>query len=698
MHSTSTTARLLLGGLLLTFALACGDSSGGDSSAGTSNGADAGADTSPMDTGGGDDTTETEDTAVADTTEDTAVADTTPDAVEDTDEGDSGTFPNQPGGNPLVPEQAAYPFPSDFYLTEDATTPTGRRIEIPVEVLPEGLRSGADLFNGIDGFSLIPLLLAYLPGGVDIATLPSPTDHGESVADDSTVFLVEEGTLERIPLLAEIDANADEPTEAALLIRPLVALKPNTGYAVILREGLRAIDGAAHVANDAFLALRDETPTEDPTVEAQRDDFALVHAAIDALPLEREQVILAWSFHTRSDERVTGPLLAAQRAANEAPVGTYTITENNKDDTNRQVRGTFMAPNFTDPDTGAIVWDPDSGEITQFGEREVAFVMTIPNTVDEPRPVIMYGHGFLGDAIQATRGRFNRFCRENRFSTVATNFGFHEGIVDPLTGALAGEAHEFNVITSEVIQAFANTTHLTRFVKERFADDFSEEGDAGEFSPFDPTRVHYLGISNGGTFGYVQAATSPQVDRAVILVGGGGLIHFLERATQWTGFQFVFETLYPNPLELQLFFSVAQHQLDLVDSMSFARRMVNNRYPGLQPLKASVHMAVHDSQVRNLVTEWVVRSAGIPMVVPSSKDVYGLETLNATPSAPPETMSAFYVYDEMVEPAPITNQPPPEDNDTHGTVRDLMGYRTHAGTFLEEGTFVMVCDGPCDPE
>ena len=49
-------------------------------------------------------------------------------------------------------------------------------------------------------------------------------------------------------------------------------------------------------------------------------------------------------------------------------------------------------------------------------------------------------------------------------------------------------------------------------------------------------------------------------------------------------------------------------------------------------------------------------------------------------------------------PSPITNQTPDEDNDTHGTVRDLMSYRSHAGTFLESGVFTMICEGPCDPE
>ena len=84
--------------------------------------------------------------------------------------------------------------------------------------------------------------------------------------------------------------------------------------------------------------------------------------------------------------------------------------------------------------------------------------------------------------------------------------------------------------------------------------------------------------------------------------------------------------------------------------------------------------------------------------MPTSKDVCGLDSLAIDGAAPPDVMSTFYVYDEKVEPTPITNDTPTADNDTHGTVRDLLGYRAHAGTFLETGTFIMACDGACDPE
>ncbi|MEL6180100.1 MAG: hypothetical protein AAFS10_14165, partial [Myxococcota bacterium] len=404
----------LLGALILvSWVCACGDDGGSGGSSSNTNGTQM--DAGDMDTAAGD--VQDSDTAMADT----STTDPPDTGDLDTMEADAelpGPFPNQPDGNPLVPEVAAYPYPSDFYLVDDPESPTGRRLEIPTPAFPSMDDTLGPYFNGVDGYSLIPLIVAYLPGGVDVTSLPSPVDHAESVADSSTVLLIEEGTWARVPLLAEIDANVPDPANAALLIRPLVALKPDTGYIVVLREGIRAPDGSPHAANEAYTALRDGIATQDPAVEAQREDFTLVAQAMDEASIAPETTLLAWSFHTRSEERLVGPLLAAQQVANDAPLGQATITEDFIQDTsnglNRQIRGTFTAPEFADPNTGAFVWDPDTGEIMVFGEREVPFVMTIPVAIDEPRPVIMYGHGFLGTSIQATRGRFNRFCHENR--------------------------------------------------------------------------------------------------------------------------------------------------------------------------------------------------------------------------------------------------------------------------------------------
>ncbi len=606
-------------------------------------------------------------------------------------------YQNLPGGNPLVPEVAAFPFPSDFYLAADAMTATGRRVSMTDAIMPRGVQ--ASVFRE-DGYTIIPSILAYLPGGTDVASLPSPTDHAQSVADDSSVFLVREDTWERVGVLAELDQTTDNLERQAIILRPLRALDYNTGYVVILRNSLRRLDGTPHEASPVFEALRDGRRTRIPEIEAQRESFELVNAAIAGTGLEPQEVVLAWSFHTRSEAAVTDPLVRMQLAANTAPIGDYAITEDEVRGLNRQLAGTMDVPNFIDPDTQRVVLDAE-GEPMQFGVREVPFVLTIPLVVDEPRPLLIYGHGFLGARTQTTGGSVNALCQDYRMSAAGVNFGFHEGVVARVTAAFAGNWDGLNEVVSEVQQTFVDSSFLARLVRERLAAEVLHDpmnGDA-PYPLIDPNNVHYMGISNGGTFGYVMAATSPQIRRAVLVVGGGGLIHFLQRATQWNQFGVALSLLIRDPIEQQLAFSLAQQVLDPVDSMNYMHHLVRDRYEGMQPLRASIHMAIHDSQVNNLVTEWAMRSGDIPVVVPSPKDIWDLRTVSADASGVVQTDDdgVMHVYDEMVTPSPITNVPPATDNGTHGTVRDLISYKTQVGRFLTEDIFVHACDGACDP-
>lgn len=606
-------------------------------------------------------------------------------------------YQNLPGGNPLVPEVAALPYPSDFYLVADPSTPTGRRLEMPSEAMPSGM-DHAEFVQ--DGYTIIPSILAYLPGGTDVSSLPSPTDHAASVADDSSVLLVREGTWERVGVLAELDQTTTDTARQAIIIRPLEALEHDTGYVVILRTSLRRLDGTNHAPSAVYAALRDGARTGIPEIDGQLDDFVLVREAIAGTGLDPMEVALAWSFHTRSEAPVTDPLVRMQRAVNVAPIGDYAITSDAVEGENRQIAGTMDVPSFVDPATGRIALDA-TGEPMQFGTREVPFVMTIPTSIEAPRPLLIYGHGFLGTRSQTRGGSFNSLCREYGMSAAGVDFGFHEDVIPLVVRAFANDWGAMNEVTAEVQQSFVNATYLARLIRERLSTEILRDPmDGGDPHPvIDAENVHYMGISNGGTFGYVMAATSPQIERAVMVVGGGGLIHFLQRATQWKQFGPLLAALLPDPIDQQLAISIVQQLLDPVDAMNYLRHLVRDRYPGMRPLRAQMHMAIHDSQVNNLVTEWAMRTAGVPVVVPSPKDIWNLDTVSA-PSpggASADVDAVMHVYDEHVTPSPITNVPPAMDNGTHGSVRDLASYREHVGRFLTEDVFVQVCDGPCDP-
>jgi len=601
---------------------------------------------------------------------------------------------NRPGGNPLAPYIAGFPFPSDAWLVDDPTTATGRRLEIPPEAIPSAIDPA--IFAGDDGFSRIPPILTLFEAGVDPSSLP--VDIAASIEDDSTVWLIEAETHARIPVIVEMDVNGGAPAEQSLIIRPSRALEPNTGYVVMLRDGILHADGAPIIANDAFRALRDGIATDSPAVEEQRDDFVLVNAEIAAVGIPAESVVLAWSFHTRSREQVTAPLLHMHDVMNSYTLAPPTLQAQEADiaDDLTLVRGSFMVPNFLD-DALELELDAQGLPIAN-GEVEVEFLVTIPNTLGSaPRPVIAYGHGFFSNKEEASRSLANSL-HEWQMSAVSIDFdGFNSDEELDTLGRMSGDLAQMDTVVNQQLMAQAKFTAVARLIEEQLGSLEVDLGN-GPVQPLDASTIHYAGISNGGTQGVTILAASPRFSRGAVVVPGGGWSHMLQRATQWTSMNGLFSQFYSQDDQIQLGLALVQNRFDPADGMNYADRMGAERFEGRPPLQVSLHEAVNDSQVNNMVTHMVARTMQVSLVTPSPLDIYGLDTLDAPAPNGVQGVSALFVYDEQVEPYPGGPVPPAVDNDTHGTVRELPAYLEQMGRFLEDGTVVQVCDGACDPD
>ncbi len=603
-------------------------------------------------------------------------------------------LPDDPDQNPLVPEQPMYPFPSDFYLMDDPATATGRALRLPAAALPDGV--SASMFGGADGFSRAPAILAWTPGGFDPASLPDPLDPGATLRDDSPVWLLREDTWARVPLLVEVDAQTQNPSRQALILRPHAALEPDTGYVVVLRDGLSRRDGSAPPASNAFVALRDGIRTDSATVEAMRDDFALVHDALAASGAAPEEVWLAWSFHTRSRDQIERPMRALHQAMAEAPLTPWAITSDQVVGTRREVRGTFTVPEFLAD--GAFVLDEDGAPIAQ-GTTTVPFLLAIPDTIDAPRPVVAFGHGFFSEKEEITWGSLDQGLREWQMSAIAIDFvGFDEASAVSTASAVTSDLGALATVVAQQLQNQARFTALARLVEGPLADAVTAEGDDGTYHPLLDHDTRYMGISNGGTQGFGILAASPVLRRGVLVVPGTGWSHMLQRAVQWNTLGFVLENRYDSALDIQLVLSLMQLTFDPVDLLSFPDRLLTDPFDDLAPLEVVLHEAVGDTQVNNLVTHWAARSAGIPLVTPSPLDVWGLDTLAAAPPGASGARSGLFVYDEGYDPLPIGNTPPEAENGAHASVRSLEAYKAQVGAFLEDGTIVQICDGACDPD
>ena len=82
------------------------------------------------------------------------------------------------GCNPLIGDDCTTPFPSSFFETTDATSPTGVRVSVAANVWPAtatGIAFRGDQVENRDGFSPATPFVVYFKAGVDPAQLPPAT-------------------------------------------------------------------------------------------------------------------------------------------------------------------------------------------------------------------------------------------------------------------------------------------------------------------------------------------------------------------------------------------------------------------------------------------------------------------------------------------------------------------------------------------
>ena len=181
------------------------------------------------------------------------------------------------------------PFPNDRFTRLDATTPTGRRVDLSPLATPRAFGAkpmDPTEWNRNDGFSPGSMILTFVPGldltatfgldpepesGAGSPTVDDPFAVRDAVPDavveapalsmapDAPIVLLDADTGERHPYLAELDEHAgtlSEGRDRTLIVRPLRNLEEGHRYIVALRD-LRDADGAQLAPTAAFTALRD---------------------------------------------------------------------------------------------------------------------------------------------------------------------------------------------------------------------------------------------------------------------------------------------------------------------------------------------------------------------------------------------------------------------------------------------------------
>lgn len=622
--------------------------------------------------------------------------------------------PIAPAGSPSA-VSCALPFPSSFYLVPDTTTATGFRVSLPKGVLPSNNRKqdfDPARLNLLDGFSPGSQLLADLGVRLDPAPFaPEDGDPRPSLTATAPVQLIRYDTGERVPVFAELDANVNEPSDPqALIIRPLVRLRPATRYVVALRE-LKDL-AQQPVTVRPFRALVDGSYGPASRLAALQGRYEQIFTLLESAGVPRTSLTLAWDFVTASDSQIQGHLVhmrdtaLARVAAENLGVTVDSVSEPKGDPlVLRVIKAHFAVPSFlvdpTDPSSGMEL--DSSGLPKDTGKNYQANLLVIvpacAKTAALPLRAVVYGHGLLGSADEISsslhRGIANRLCTIE----LATDFiGLSSDDLVYLGGQVLGKFDNLAVTTDRLQQAQLNFAVLARLARQKLKDlpELTVEGTAGGRRLLDGTQVYYLGGSQGGIFGNTIVAISPDLDRGVLNVGAGNYSMMLPRASAYAEFQVIIAAAYPDLLAQQLLLTISQSYWDFSDPLSFARQNLQDGLPGPdgKPMAAKhilLQESRHDSQVPNLATRTVARSMGLVQLGPPVEPVFGL-----VQSAGPVD-SAYVQYDTQLQPPPSkTNRGTGVDNGAHGSLGRIPAVVQQMDEFLRPGGQVRnTCGASC---
>ncbi len=621
------------------------------------------------------------------------------------DNGNSGTDV-APECNPLGGDRCVMPFPSSLYLTDDASTATGVRVDIPEGALPkneDGMPIEPGLFNAHDGFSPAAPILAAFAVGVDPSNLPSWTDYDASLSPDSPTVIVDMETGELVPHFAELDARAQLPEQQALYIRPAVLLAGGRRYAVAIKRTLKAKDGSELPRSDGFQSILDGGKSDHERLERIRPRYADIFAALAEHDIQPDDLVVAWDFVTASRESLRRDMIAARDTALDllAERMDDIQIEITRDEPSgdarfaREIEGTFEAPlllsNGGEPKIDTRLLRGADGLPRTDGLYKVPFDAMIPACALEaeaPVPMLVYGHGLMGSSDQVMSGGTRTAAAGLCMVAIGTDLRGMSEIDAPNVVRTLADANRGPLVFETLIQGVVNHIALVQVARERMAHELFVDDD--DQSIVDGT-VHYYGISQGGIFGGTIAAYDPVIEKAVLQVGAMNYSMMLERSGDWPTYALVLNGAYQDPLDVALILSLMQMQWDTTDPVSVADALLTGGIPDVPEKQVLMQIAIADVEVSNLASEYQVRSMGIPVLMPSVDAPWGIET-----SAGPLS-SGLVIFDfGLGDTIPLTNEPPPE-NEVHSWVRKREATIEMMRTFYSTGEIVQTCgDSGCD--
>ncbi len=639
------------------------------------------------------------------------------------------------------------PFPDDFHTVKDKSTPTGRRVDFTDASMPQNVRKepiDAAAYNLNDGFSPGQTIVLRVPG-LDTpealaATNPvGLTDLGRYTKKGSRVVVVDMTNGKRWPIWVEIDSNASTPDRTALLVHPARNFAAGHRYAIGLRK---LSDGAGNrlEAPEGFRYYRDDLPSKEPAIDAQRKRFDQVFRGLRKGEVKRRSLYLAWDFTVASDDNIAGRMLHIRDAAfaglgdtnladgvvrGAAPSFTVDSVDPDPDpEIDRRVRGTFTVPcyltNSCEP-PATFTLDPQ-GKPVRKGNYVANFDCIVPNSAVDgpgaaPGRASLYGHGLLGSASEVSSFAQRSLAETHGFVFCATDqIGFSSGDI-PNTVGILGDLGRFPELVDRTQQGLLNELLLGRLMIHPDGLVSDPAFQAAGAPVIDTSRLYYNSNSQGGILGGALTAVAPDFTRAALGVPAMNYSVLLNRSIDFDTYKAFLDPAYPDPMTQQLALSLIQMLWDRGEANGYAHRMTDDPLANTPAHEVLLNVAFGDHQVTTWQADVEARTVGAEIHGPV---VYegrwpGVDVAWEIPriSAYPFAGSAIVYWDGGpvrpdpanpgtligTGPPPITNTPNTSGEDPHGLPRVAAAEQQLVSDFLRPDQQSAITDtclgGPC---
>jgi predicted esterase len=607
--------------------------------------------------------------------------------------------------NPLGANHCMTPWPSSAFEVDDPTTETGRRLAIPDKTLPKNiddLETDPTGWNVADGFSpSAPMVMAF-PGGVSSAGLPPVDNMDLSLAADSPTVILDMTTGTRVAHFAEVDVPAEAtPDSQALFLRPAARLISGHRYAVAITNRVVAKDGSDLPVPRGFAALRDGKHTDHALLEAMRPRFEDVLVALDDAGFPAGELVVAWDFTVASDKHIHSDMIAARDRALAAlashPIEFTILTDAAVDDGSiikRRITGTLDAPLFLSNGGAAqpgtrIVRDASGLPAVQ-GFYRIPFTAIVPtcaSTAPTAVPMIIYGHGLLGDSTEAAGGVQRTTANELCMVIVGTDMRGMSEMDLPAVARALNEISKADELFEVIEQGMVNHITLVQAMRTVFAQQLFVDGPK---KLVDPARVFYYGLSQGAIMGTTVMAYEPTITRGVLGVGAANYSMLLERSLDWPTYRTILSGAYPDSLDVTLAINLFQMRWDKVEGAGVANSVREGAPTGVPPKQILLQIAIGDEQVPNVGSYWMARTMGLPILGPSPITPWGLTVQDS----PLPSGSALVIMDGGA-PAPPTTNIPATDLHMHSLTRNQPAARRQIKEFFNSGQIINECSGAC---